>query len=240
MMPPAVRTRALSKRYGARVALAPLDLEVAAGEFLALVGPNGAGKSTLLLLLAALARPSDGQAWLFGHPVERGPGSSAGRRAVGYVGHPLIAYRALSPRQNLEFFGRLYGLPGLEALVDASLARFGLAEQADDPAGSLSRGQQQRLSLARALLHEPPLLLLDEPFNSLDSEATGVLSGALRQASRAGRTVLMATHDLDRARELAGQVAVLRRGHLALRAEAPAGAQAWASLYRRAAGEAGE
>jgi len=235
----AVRTVQLSKRYGTRQAVDGLDLEVAQGECLALLGPNGAGKSTLLRLLCSLARPSSGQVWLFGRRLERGAASSSLCGALGYVGHALLAYRPLSARQNLEFFGRLYGLDRVATRVEGMLARFGLAGREDEPLSSLSRGLQQRVSLARAFLHEPRLLLLDEPFNSLDSTGAAVLESALGEARQAGRTVILATHDLERAAALAGRLAVLRRGRLAHVGPPPGDTAEWRSLYRRTlAGEA--
>jgi heme exporter protein A len=233
---PAVLTRALSKRYGSRAALQPLDLEIPRGESLVLLGPNGAGKSTLLRLLASLSRPSGGEAWLFGRRVERGPGSSAARRRLGYVGHALLLYRALSVRQNLEFFSRLYGMDRVPERLGALVERFGLAGREDDPVGALSRGLQQRVSLARAFVHEPDLLLLDEPFTGLDEDGAAALADALRRAAAAGATLLMATHDLGRAAEVAGRVAVLRRGRLAHLGTAPGGAAALADLLRAVAG----
>jgi heme exporter protein A len=232
----AVLTRALGKRYGSRAALQPLDLEVAAGEALALLGPNGAGKSTLLRLLASLSRPSGGEAWLFGRRLERGPGSSSARRRLGYVGHALLLYRPLTVRQNLEFFSRLYGMDRISRRIDALLERFGLAEREDDPVGALSRGLQQRVSLARAFVHEPDLLLLDEPYTGLDGDGSATLSSALRQAAAAGATLLLATHDLGRAAEIAGRVAVLRRGRLVHLGSAPGGEAALADLLRALAG----
>lgn len=209
---PAVRTRGLCKRYGARAALAPLDFEVQRGEAVAVMGPNGAGKSTLLALLTSLVRPSEGEAWIFGDSVLRGSDALEWRRGVGYVGHALLAYRPLTCRQNLEFFGGLYGLPRLPQRVEEVAERFGLRDRLDDRLGSLSRGLQQRLSLSRAMLHEPALLLLDEPFTGLDTRSTGLLQEALAQASSEERTVLLATHDLERAPALASRLMILQRG----------------------------
>jgi heme exporter protein A len=233
--PAAVLTRALSKRYGSRAALQPLDLEVAPGETLALLGPNGAGKSTLLRLLASLSRPSGGEAWLFGRRVERGPGASPARRRLGYVGHALLLYRPLSVRQNLEFFSRLYGMDRIPERLAALLERFGLSDRENDPVGALSRGLQQRVSLARAFAHEPDLLLLDEPFTGLDGDGSNALSAMLSRASAAGTTLLLATHDLGRAAEIAGRVAVLHRGRLAHLGPAPGGEAALVDLLRAVA-----
>ncbi len=237
MSTPVIRALSLSKRYGSRPALDCVDLEVQAGECVAVLGANGAGKSTLLRLLCSLSRPTTGEVWLLGRRLERGPGSAGARRPLGYVGHSLLAYRALSVRQNLDFFARLYALAGPQRRITRMLEEFGLTERADHALGSLSRGLQQRLALARAFLHEPQLLFLDEPYNALDSEGAAALTSALVEAGRSGRTVIVATHDLERAASLAGRVAVLRQGRLSHWGEAPREPGALRDLYRRAAVE---
>ncbi len=233
---PAVRTRGLCKRYGARAALAPLDLEVQRGEVVALMGPNGAGKSTLLCLLTSLVRPSEGEAWIFGDSVLRSSDALDWRREVGYVGHALLAYRPLTCRQNLEFFGGLYGLPRLSQRVEEVAERFGLLDRLDDRLGSLSRGLQQRLSLSRALLHEPALLLLDEPFTGLDTRSTELLEEALAKARGEERTVLFATHDLERAAELASRLLILRGGRKVYDGTPSRDLEAWRTAYGNALG----
>jgi heme exporter protein A len=233
----AVRTVSVTKRYGGLTAVREVELELGSGECLALLGSNGAGKSTLLRLLASLTRPTSGEVWLFGRPFRRGLSSPAARRAVGYAGHALLTYRSLSPRQNLDFFARLYGLRSPRERADLLLHRFGLGGRLDDPSGALSRGLQQRLALARAFLHDPDLLLLDEPFSSLDAGGCRLVHDAIRESSSRGCAVIIATHDLDRAAALAGRVAILNEGRLAHHGAAPAGAAAWADLYRRWSGE---
>jgi heme exporter protein A len=234
----AVRTRGLCKRYGARAALAPLDLEVDRGEFVALLGPNGAGKSTLLSLLTSLVRPSEGEAWIFGAPLRRDSDAHDWRRALGYVGHALLAYRPLTCRQNLEFFGGLYGLSRLPQRVEEVASRFGLHDRLDDLVGSLSRGLQQRLSLSRALLHDPALLLLDEPFTGLDAASTVLLQEALKEARSSGRTVLLATHDLERAATLATRLVILRNGRKVYDGLPQRGPDAWRETYSKVLGGA--
>ncbi len=233
---PAVRTRGLCKRYGARAALSPLDFEIQRGEAVALMGPNGAGKSTLLSLLTSLVRPSEGEAWIFGDSVLRGSDSFDWRRGVGYVGHALLAYRPLTCRQNLEFFGGFYGLSRLPQRVEEIAERFGLRDRLDDQVGSLSRGLQQRLSLSRALLHEPALLLLDEPFTGLDTRSTGLLQEALAQAHSEERTVLLATHDLERAAALASRLVILQGGRKIYDGTLSRDPDAWRKTYGNALG----
>jgi ABC-2 type transport system ATP-binding protein len=198
-----VRARGLVQRFGDRVALGPLDLELMAGERLAVLGGNGAGKTTLLRLLATAARPAGGHLELFGLEVT---GQRERLRArLGYVGHQLGLYPDLTALENLEFFARLYGL-GREAAWGA-LEMVGLGELARRRLERLSRGQQQRLALARSVLHGPELLVLDEPDASLDAEGRELL-GRLFE----GRSVVMATHDLALARRLCSRALLLHAG----------------------------
>jgi heme exporter protein A len=196
------------------VALRPLDLRVETGELLALLGPNGAGKSTLLRLLAGLARPSAG--------TLRVGASAAGsdrrerRRAVGLVGHESLLYPALTARENLILAGRLFGVPGPAERAAALLAADDLELVADRRAGELSRGLAQRVAIARALVHDPPILLLDEPFSGLDPRAAAAFAGRLEGLRDARRTIVLATHDLDRAAGLADRALLLVRGFSAL------------------------
>ena len=198
-----VRARSLVQRFGDRVALGPLDLELAAGERLAVLGSNGAGKTTLLRLLATVARPAGGRLELFGLEATRQ--RERLRARLGYVGHQLGLYPTLTALENLEFFARLHGL-GREAAWRA-LETVGMGELARRRLERLSRGQQQRLALARSVLHGPELLILDEPDASLDAEG-GELLGTLFQ----GRSVVMATHDLALARRLCDRAVLLRAG----------------------------
>jgi heme ABC exporter ATP-binding subunit CcmA len=199
----AVRARGLVQRFGDRVVLGPLDLELAAGERLAVLGDNGAGKTTLLRLLATAARPAAGRLELLG--VEATRERERLRARLGYVGHQLGLYPALTALENLEFFARLHGL-GRERARPA-LETVGLGGVAHRRLEQLSRGQQQRLALARSVLHDPELLVLDEPDASLDAEGRDLL-GALFE----GRSVVMATHDLALARGLCHRALRLRAG----------------------------
>ena len=209
---PAVRATGLARRFGHTLALAGVDLAVPRGERVAIFGPNGAGKTTLLKLLAGLLRPTAGDVSLLGHSLRRDP--IAARRGLGYIAHSSFLYRGLSARENLSFYGRLYGVADAAGRADALLERVGLATRAADPVRTFSRGMLQRLSIARALLHAPDLLFLDEPYTGLDREASGILGGLLEDLHGRGGTVMMVTHDLERGISIASRVLLLSRGRV--------------------------
>jgi heme ABC exporter ATP-binding subunit CcmA len=202
----------VSRHFGRRRALARVSLRCAAGEILALLGPNGAGKSTLLSIVSTLLTPSSGEV-LYG---EHRPGSNpaAIRSRIGMLGHDLYLYPELSAAENLRFFGQMYGLSGIEARVTAALERAGLAARRDDPVSGFSRGMRQRLALERALLHEPRLVLLDEPFTGLDDAATTALRARLAGLRGAGCLVLLTTHDLETIEASVDRAVMLRGGRL--------------------------
>ena len=183
----------VSRSFGRRRALTRVSLTAAAGTITALLGPNGAGKSTLLSIAATLLAPSSGR-------VEYGTldataSSRALRGRIGLLGHDLYLYQELTAAENLRFFARVYDLDNVERRVDAALERAGLADRRDDAIAGFSRGMRQRLALERALLHEPRLLLLDEPFTGLDDAAREALRRRLREVREAGAIVLLTTHD---------------------------------------------
>ncbi|MEO2169764.1 MAG: heme ABC exporter ATP-binding protein CcmA [bacterium] len=208
---PAIRAEGLGKNFGTRRVLHELSLEVASGECLGLLGGNGAGKSTLLRLLAGSSRPAAGSVALFGVDAH---GDDAGtiRRRLGFVGHEGMVYRDLSPRENLDVFARLYGCGEIDA--EALLARVGLARVGKRATRTLSRGMLQRLALARATLHEPDLLMLDEPFTGLDESGTELLRALLRAHHGRGGTTLLISHSLSEIAALCTRVVVLARGRL--------------------------
>jgi ABC-type multidrug transport system ATPase subunit len=206
---PVVDARGLVKFYGTTAALRDCDLRVVAGERVALLGPNGAGKTTLLKVLATLVRPSAGQLTLLGLDALRQ--GTAVRRLLGVVAHETYLYRDLTAAENLTLYGRLYGVEGLPERVAEGLGRVGLAGLGERRVGTLSRGQQQRLALARALLHGPALLLLDEPDTGLDEAGQVLLADVVRASAP---TVVFATHALERALALADRVVLLRRGRV--------------------------
>lgn len=207
----AVWVRDLRRRFGAVQVLRGLDLEVTRGEQVALLGANGSGKTTLLRILAGLVAPDSGEVSVLGTAV---PGGPELRRRLGMLGHETWLYSDLSGRENLSFYARLYGVEG-EDRVAGALEAVGLAETADRAVRTYSRGMTQRLSLARAALHEPELLLLDEPYTGLDPNGAELLREMLETLHGRGITVLLATNDLERGLEGADRAVLLRGGRLA-------------------------
>ena len=200
----------VSRNYGRRRALAHVTLQAARGEVLGLFGPNGAGKSTLISVLSTLLRPSSGRVRYGTHTADLA--GDALRGQIGVLGHDLFLYGDLSARENLVFFGRLYGLENLESRVTEALRLARLSDRADDRAGSFSRGLRQRLALERALLHQPRLVLLDEPFTGLDDDSALVLIERLRSLRERGTIVVMATHDFDTAEAVVDRAICVDRG----------------------------
>jgi len=207
----AVEARDLAKRFGRSTALRGIGFEVAAGSALAVLGANGAGKTTLLRLVAGLARPTAGTLTVGGVPATR----PEARARVGYAGHATWLYPALTARENLWFAARLHGVADARERIAALLDEEALTDAAELPAGALSRGMAQRLSLARALVHRPALLLLDEPFDGLDAPAAERLVARLRALRANGHTLLLVTHDPRRAAALCDTALVLGRGRIA-------------------------
>jgi heme exporter protein A len=207
-----IETRRLSRRFAGVHAVEAVDLRVEAGEAVALFGPNGAGKTTLLRMLATLLRPTRGDLRLFGRPVSDGGGSA--RRRIGFLSHQSFLYPDLTPTENLEFYGRMFGVPAPAKRVNHLLEQVGLLGWAHRPVRTLSRGLEQRCALARALLHAPDLLLMDEPFTGLDVDAATMLRDMLRQAHARGTTLIMSTHDLTQAFALCRRAIILVRGRL--------------------------
>jgi len=194
-----------------RPVLRELNLEIASGELVALLGANGAGKSTLLRTLSMLIA-HEGRLELFGREVTKDQPDL--RRRIGLIAHQSMLYRDLSPRENLVFFGKLYGVAEAAGRAEQLLGEVGLADRGDDPVRTLSRGMTQRVSIARALMHEPELLLADEPFEGLDAPSTRGLQELLAGLVGTGRTVLFSTHDVGQGLGLGRRVLVLRRGRL--------------------------
>jgi heme ABC exporter ATP-binding subunit CcmA len=186
----------VGRHYGRRRALNDISFSAGAGDIVGLLGPNGAGKSTLLAILATLLAPSTGRIEFGGEGGPSGHGAAV-RARIGMLGHDLFLYPELSARENLVFFGRLYGVPDAPERARQALERAGLAARADDAVSSLSRGMRQRVALERALLHAPRLLLLDEPFTGLDQTSAAALLSRLRDEQRRGAVTVLATHDLD-------------------------------------------
>ncbi|RMF76826.1 MAG: heme ABC exporter ATP-binding protein CcmA [Chloroflexi bacterium] len=207
-----IETRDLVKAYGLLPVLRKINVQIQRGEFVALLGPNGSGKSTLLRQLAGLSKPTAGQILVGGWSLP--DEADAVRAQIGLVSHKPLLYENLTARENLRFFAKLYGLAGdeREQRIDSLLKQVGLYKRGFDLVRTYSRGMLQRLSIARALLHEPDVLLFDEPYTGLDQDAATVLDDLLITAHESGRTIVMATHQLERARRLASRVVILSRG----------------------------
>ena len=203
------------KYYGDFPALRDVRLEVTPGSTVALLGRNGAGKTTLLRILAGLSRPSEGKVTIQGLDVRE----ESTRRRIGILGHGISLYDELSAFENLTIFAKLYGLTGPVQRAEEMLVRVGLERVRDGLVREFSRGMRQRLAVARAFLHDPEVLLLDEPFTALDDRAIAVLQSLLAEMHGRGRTIVMSTHQLREALELATHVALLQRGQIAFAGE---------------------
>jgi heme exporter protein A len=205
-----IEVKKLVKRFGLKTVLRGLDFRVETGEFVALLGPNGAGKTTFLRILASLSRPTLGEVRIAGYHL---PGqASAVRRRLGVVSHQPLLYGDLTAEENLQFYGRMYGVPELPRRIDQVLELVGLATRRRDLVRTFSRGMQQRLAIGRAVLHDPDVMLFDEPHTGLDQDASEMLDGVLKEVAASGRTVVMTSHDLARAADLASRFDILSRG----------------------------
>jgi ABC-type multidrug transport system ATPase subunit len=223
---PFVEAKGLVREFAGVAAVDGIDLALPAGAFLVIFGPNGAGKTSLLRMLAGGMRPTRGEVWLAierpdadpGRPPRReriGPGSAEGRERIGVLSHQTFLYSHLTARENLRFFGRLYGLTDLAERVSQRLEQVGLTTRADDRVQTFSRGMRQRLGLARTLLHDPELVLLDEPYTGLDAHAAAVLRGILEALHDGRRTVVLVTHNITQGLEIADRAAIQVRGRFA-------------------------
>jgi len=202
----------LVKRFGPKTVLRGLDFGVESGEFVALLGPNGAGKTTFLRILASLSRPAIGEVNIAGYHL---PGqASAVRRRLGVVSHLPLLYGDLTAEENLRFYGRMYAVTDLDARITEVLEMVGLAPRRRDLVRTFSRGMQQRLAIGRAVLHDPDVMLFDEPHTGLDQDACVMLDTVLREVAARGRTVVMTSHDLARAADMASRFDVLSRGKI--------------------------
>ena len=208
-----IEVRKLVKRFGAKPVLRGLDFTVEEGEFVALVGPNGAGKTTFLRVLSSLARPSLGRVSIAGFQL---PSQAAEvRRSLGVVSHLPLLYGDLTAEENLRFYGKMYSVPELRDRIEQVLELVGLSARRNDLVRTFSRGMQQRLAIGRAVLHDPVVLLFDEPYTGLDQEACDMLDKVLREVAGRGRTVVMTSHDLGRVQDLASRFDVLAGGVIA-------------------------
>jgi heme exporter protein A len=207
---PALESQNVRKTYGHFTALASINLQVGRGEFVALFGRNGAGKTTFLKVAATLVRPTHGKLHIQGIDVARN--AQDARRQIGFLSHNTYVYRDLTPVENLKFFARLYGVDDSQARIERLLDRVGLRRRMHDPVRAFSRGLNQRVGIARVMLHEPSLILLDEPYTGLDANAVEILNGILDEAHSAGKTIVVTTHDLEHGLRAATRAVIIDRG----------------------------
>jgi heme ABC exporter ATP-binding subunit CcmA len=230
LLEPSLRAADLVRTFGARRAVAGVSVTLFPGDCLALFGPNGAGKTTLLRMLGGLLRPTSGSAAVEGIPL---PGGADVRARVGLVSHQTMLYDTLTARENIEFTARMYGVPGVRDAAAEVLDRLGATSFADVRVRSLSRGMQQRVSVARAMVHRPSILLADEPFTGLDAAGAAALTRMLAELRESGATIVIVTHNLDEALSLCTSAAIMRDGRFVRLDRAPIPARdEYTALYR--------
>jgi heme exporter protein A len=206
-----VATENLTRNFGSRRAVDGVSVSISGGEALAIFGPNGAGKTTLLRLLCGILRPTSGRARIGDVYL---PGGSALRRKIGIVSHQSLLYDALTPRENVEFAARLYGAANPREKAERALASMQILDRADTPVRSLSRGMKQRVSVARATVHDPSVVLADEPFTGLDVIGSKALSALLGELKSRGAAVVLVTHNVEEGLSIASQAAIMNRGRV--------------------------
>ena len=209
--PPAVEVSGASRSFGRRRAVDSVDLTVRSGDCVALFGPNGAGKTTLLRLIAGLIKPTKGTVRVGGHSLRD---DAAMRARVGLISHQSMLYGALTARENVEFAAKLYGVPRPREAALRALERMQIAERAGAPVKSLSRGLQQRVSIARAVVHEPSVVLLDEPYTGLDTIGGGALTDMLMLLRSEGASLVLVTHNVDEGLAVASRASIMLKGRL--------------------------
>jgi heme ABC exporter ATP-binding subunit CcmA len=225
-----VQTIALRRDFGRRRAVDGVDLSLAVGESLALFGPNGAGKTTLLKLIAGLLAPTSGGVRVLGHALRAEPAS---RASIGLISHQSMLYRALTSLENVEFAAKLYGLKSPREAAMTALERMRVADRARTPVRALSRGLQQRVAIARSIVHEPALLLLDEPYTGLDASGAAALTDMLRELRDARATLVLVTHNVDEGLAVASRAAIMLDGKVAREDDCAAlDAAAYRAAYR--------
>ncbi len=209
---PVLKAQSLIKRFGRFSALKDFNLTINKGDFVTILGPNGAGKTTFLKIAAMVMAPSEGTLFYNDQPVNKV--DDAIRKQIGFISHHTYLYHNLTARENLMFFGKLYNVPDLMSRIDVQLEIVGLSERADDEVGKFSRGMQQRLTIGRAFLHNPSLVLLDEPYTGLDKNASEILNAMIQAYSSPERAGIMTTHNIEQGYDIATHVAIIRKGEL--------------------------
>src|SRR5262245_29914429 len=212
----ALESEDIRKTFGHFTALAGVTLDVRRGEFLTLFGRNGAGKTTFLKIASTLVRATHGKLRIEGIDIREEPEQA--RRHIGFLSHNTYLYRDLNPVENLRFFAQLYGVSNAEERIQSLLDRIGLKRRSSDPVRAFSRGLHQRVGIARVMLHDPSLILLDEPYTGLDANAIETLNRMLDEAVSAGKTVILTTHDLEQGLRAATRAAIIDRGKIVLSA----------------------
>jgi heme exporter protein A len=214
----ALESEDIRKTFGYFTALGGVSLRINRGEFVALFGRNGAGKTTFLKVAAMLMRATHGKMSIEGVDIREEPEKA--RRHIGFLSHNTYLYRDLNPVENLRFFARLYGLADAEERIPRLLQRVGLERRKSDPVRSFSRGLHQRLGIARVMLHDPSVILLDEPYTGLDANAVDVLNQILDEAALSGKTIILTTHDFDQGLRAATRAVIVDRGKVVFDASA--------------------
>lgn len=208
-----IQIQKVVKTFGNRVVLRGVDLTINEGDFITLMGANGAGKTTLLHIVASLSKPTMGDVFINGYSLA--DSASELRRFIGLVSHKTLLYDDLTAEQNLKFYAKMYDVPNAANRIETILNQVNLWHRRGDPVRTYSRGMQQRLAIARAILHNPPILLLDEPDTGLDQHSAEILSDLLKAVGISNRTILMTTHNLERGLSLGNRVVILAKGKIA-------------------------
>ena len=230
----AVKTERLIKSFGRKKALRSIDLSVPRGAFYVILGPNGAGKTTLLKILSSILKPDSGNVLIFGKDIVH---HRSTRRQIGFVSHNTYLYENLTVQENLRFYGRLYGVEELDKRIAEVVNEFSLGEFSEKPVKTLSRGMKQRASIARAVLQDPDILLLDEPYSGLDPLALQKFTGYLERVHSEGMTAVMTTHNIPLGYAMADFVSIVKNGRFSFTGEkAGVALKELEELYRTSVG----
>jgi len=207
-----IEVKRLTKSFGTHLALRGIDVAVKQGESVVIFGPNGAGKTTLIKLLATIMNPSSGEIFINGFNLKKN--AEQARRSIGVITHQTFLYSNLTAYENLQFYSKMYDVPDTKERIYQVATMVEMVSRLHDRTGTFSRGMQQRLSIARALLHNPAILLLDEPETGLDQQAISILRAALQMEENEKRTIILTTHSLERGLELCNRLLILNHGRI--------------------------